>query len=56
MKNLERIIGMTYNEWISRMAEALSHNDDYIVLGELYSIRKELEQDEAKNLEHWSDR
>ena len=47
---------MTYNEWISRMAEALSHNDDYIVLGELYSIRKELEQDEAKNLEHWSDR
>ena len=45
---------MSYTEWISRMSATLSHNDDYIVLGELYSIRKELEQDEARELEHWS--
>ena len=47
---------MSYTEWISRMAAALSHNDDYIVLGELYSIRKELEQDDARENEHWSSR
>ena len=45
---------MSYTEWISRMAAALSHNDDYIVLGELYSIRKELEQQESAEIEHWS--
>ena len=47
---------MSYTEWISRMAIALSHNDDYIVLGELYSIRKELETEEVKEVKHWSDR
>ena len=56
MKNRKRIIGVTYNEWISRMAAALSHNDDYIVLGELYSIKKELDNEDAREKEHWSSR
>ena len=47
---------MSYTEWISRMAAALSHNDDYIVLGELYALRKELEVQEAASVSHWSDR
>ena len=47
---------MSFTEWIGRMAEALSYQDDYIVLGELYSLHRDLIQQDLAEKQHWSDK
>jgi hypothetical protein len=46
---------MIFTEWIGRMVEALSSNDDHVVQAKLYKIKKELDSEEAEEMQHWSD-
>lgn len=45
---------MSYTEWISRMALALSHNDDYLVMADLYRLSRELQEEEVEDVNHWA--